>query len=71
MKVHKPEKMCLYIDGKLSNSKRISGNPEWEEDGWNWNGLIDDVRIYSYALSAEEIKDLYEGKEPPLEKKSE
>jgi len=26
----------------------------------SWNGLIDDVRIYSYALSEEEIRDLYE-----------
>jgi len=27
--------------------------------GREWNGLIDDVRIYSYALSREEIKALY------------
>ncbi|MHC4257792.1 MAG: protein kinase domain-containing protein [Planctomycetota bacterium] len=26
----------------------------------DWNGLIDDVRIYSYALSAEEISELYQ-----------
>lgn len=74
------EKVCLYIDGKLGNSKRIRGNIatntstvvvgdnlEWSGPGyrWNWNGLIDDVRIYSYAWSAEEVKGLYEGREPP------
>jgi hypothetical protein len=36
----------------------------------SWNGLIDDVRIYSYALSEEEIKALYEDKEPPRNKES-
>lgn len=42
----------------------IGNNPEWS--GYeSWNGLIDDVRIYSYALSEEEVKDLYESKEPP------
>jgi WD40 repeat protein/Flp pilus assembly protein TadD len=30
--------------------------------------FIDDVRIYSYALTADEVKNLYEGKEPPREK---
>ena len=75
------ERMCLYVDGNLGSSKRIRGsiatsdsmvfigdNPEWPGEGWNWNGLIDDVRIYSYALSPEEVKMLYEGKEPPKEK---
>lgn len=28
-------------------------------NSWNWNGLIDDVRIYNRALSANEIKRLY------------
>lgn len=80
------ERVCLYIDGKLSNFTQVHGNivledsivfvggyPKWGGGAKNlsWNGLIDDVRIYSYALSAEEIKDLYEGKEPPREKKSE
>jgi len=34
----------------------------------SWNGLIDDVRIYNYALSPAKIKALYEGKEPRREK---
>ena len=79
------EKACVYVDGKLGNSKDIRGNiavndspvvigdnPEWSEQhgyDWSWNGLIDDVSIYSYALSAEEVKGLYEGIEPPREKK--
>jgi serine/threonine protein kinase/tetratricopeptide (TPR) repeat protein len=29
----------------------------------SWSGLIDDVRIYNYALTEAEIKDLYDGKE--------
>ncbi len=37
--------------------------------GREWNGWIDDVRIYSYALSPEEVKMLCERKEPPHEKK--
>lgn len=37
-----------------------SGNPKANE----WNGLIDDVRIYSYALSPEDIKAIHDGKEP-------
>lgn len=73
-------RVCLYIDGALSNSRRVSGNiatndsivvigdnPEWGYN-WNWNGLIDDVRIYSYALSPEEVEMLYRGEEPPLKK---
>jgi hypothetical protein len=26
----------------------------------NWNGMIDDVRLYSYALSEDEITQIYE-----------
>jgi hypothetical protein len=39
-----------------------------ERPGRFWNGLIDDVRIYSYALSEDEIEALYAGKEPTLAK---
>jgi hypothetical protein len=77
------ERMCVYVDGELGNSKPIQGNivtnngpvvigdnPEWSGQGydWSWNGFIDDVRIYSYALSPDEVKMLYEGKEPPQKK---
>lgn len=72
----------LYVDGvedpesPVARSGGISTNGEpvyIDEDaqipGHFWNGLIDDVRIYSYALSADEIKVLYTGKEPPREKR--
>jgi hypothetical protein len=35
-----------------------------------WNGGIDDVRIYNYALSEAEIKAMYEDGKPPLKKVS-
>ena len=76
------QEFALYIDGKLCASKRfyksielgtsrlyIGQTPGNRNEGWK-DGLIDDVRIYSYALSAEEVKMLYEGKEPPRAKGS-
>jgi len=79
------QEFALYIDGKLCASKRVYesiamdtgpgplyiGQTRGEDprsEGWK-DGLIDDVRIYSYALSAEEVEMLYEGKEPPREKR--
>jgi hypothetical protein len=79
--VHDGAKVCLYIDGILVDFETRGGNTVACNDpvyigGWphskpQWNGLIDDVRIYSYALSPEEVKMLYEGKEPPRERRSE
>ncbi len=44
---------------------RIASN-QWSEP---YTGLIDDVRVYSYALSEAEIKELYAGRGPgPIEK---
>jgi WD40 repeat protein/serine/threonine protein kinase/tetratricopeptide (TPR) repeat protein len=73
--VYDGAKLCLYIDGQLDNFAAASGNinindePVYigensEESGRYWNGLIDDVRIYSYALNEEEIKALYAGEGP-------
>lgn len=59
-----------YINGILDNSKAASGNVS---DGNGavkigytnvsatlyWSGLIDDVRIYNRALTAQEVHDLY------------
>lgn len=45
--------------------------PEERTGGREWDGWIDDVRIYSYALSLEEVKMLYEGEEPPRERTGE
>ena len=64
-----------YIDGVLNDSVRAAGqihlneqtlyigkgrsiNSKWKE----WNGWLDDVRIYNYALSQAEIRALYADK---------
>ena len=71
----------LYVDGRRDVSAQTSGSIAanslnvwigWDSHrtGEAWNGRIDDVRIYSYALSAEEVKLLCQGKEPPQEKKA-
>ena len=75
------KKLYLYVDGMLSSSKPIwtlkgmatSENPVCIGSVGAlpeqcYCGLIDDVRIYSYALSADEVKGLYEGREPPRKK---
>jgi hypothetical protein len=65
----------LYIDGRRDVEAATSGSIPANSlnlwIGWNshrtnhaWNGRIDDVRIYSYAMTAAEVKSLYEGKEP-------
>ena len=70
--------ISLYLDGILDRSRIASGGiarnsysvvigansetAESETDPREWNGLIDDVRIYAYGLNAEEIRNLYEGK---------
>ena len=62
--------ICLYVDGKLDVSSTASGtiknNGQPVYIGVNserpyrfWNGLIDDVRLYSYALSADEVASIY------------
>jgi hypothetical protein len=64
--VYDQQKICLYVDGSLDASATASGTIRVNEEpvyiGENsqmpnrfWNGMIDDVRIYNYALSAEEI----------------
>ena len=60
-------KLYIYLDGELDaqadasgainqsdNYIRIGGDPERTNDFW-WKGYIDDVRIYNYALSSDEI----------------
>jgi hypothetical protein len=69
--VYDGTKACLYIDGVLSGPADLYGRFATNNDPiyigeestnqmYGWNGLIDDVRIYSYALSAEEISELYQ-----------
>jgi serine/threonine protein kinase/Flp pilus assembly protein TadD len=79
--VYDGAKASVYVDGQLIASSPARGNMNITNDrvfiGANshnirnpceWNGLIDDVRIYSYALSESEVKEIYAGKEPTLRK---
>jgi len=62
-------RVCLYVDGKLDVSSEATGSirvndynvligANAEKPGRNFKGSIDDVRIYSYALSPEELAQL-------------
>ncbi|MGA2677845.1 MAG: sugar-binding protein [Sedimentisphaerales bacterium] len=64
--VYDGSKMSIYVDGKLDVSRPQSGpiatnnfpvciGENIELTGHCWNGLIDDVRIYNYVLSENEI----------------
>jgi len=73
--VYDGTKFYLYMDGKLDNEAlwpasmttnttdeiHVLIGENVKERGHYWNGLIDDVRIYSYALNEAEIKALYTG----------
>jgi len=65
--------MRLYVDGDLDVSSKASGTiqinnkPVYigenaERPGRYWNGLIDDVQVYNYALTSDEIATIYEEK---------
>ena len=67
----------LYVDGVEdtgspgvhSGKIDINGEPVYigengQRMGREWNGLIDDVRIYSYALTEAEVKEVYAGRGP-------
>ena len=69
--VLKDQKMFLYIDGKLQNSKSITGDivndpyalyvgTRLQIPSSTFNGKIDEIRIYNRALSDVEISYLYE-----------
>ncbi len=73
-------RMCLYIDGKLDASAGVGGvtnvsdKPVWiganlDKTDSEWNGWIDDMRVYHGALDAAEIRTLYAGHEPWMEEK--
>jgi len=63
--------LSLYVDGKLDRSVRVTepvqvtadpvyvGNRS-DADRY-WTGLVDDVRIYSYALDSATVQSLFEG----------
>ena len=67
--VYDGKQIYLYVDGELDDSVNatgcinitdspvyVSNNSDYE--GRYWNGLVDDVRVYNYALSEDEIKAL-------------
>jgi len=59
----------IYKDGELVGTTPITGNlavndvtakiGTWQGTNYNFNGQIDEVRIYNYALTQEQIKLLY------------
>jgi len=68
--VYDGSSLSLYGDGKLD--ARIKATGRISKNEWNlfigenselpnreWNGLIDDVRVYSYALTPDEVTKLY------------
>jgi hypothetical protein len=73
--IYDRNRISLYIDGRLDWSEEGTGymntnerdviigtNTKWPSRFWN--GLVDDVRIYSYALSAKQIRDVYASNGP-------
>jgi len=67
--VYDGSKICIYVDGILDNTEDASGSisnstynvligENEEAPGREWNGQIDDVRIYNRALSHGEIVSL-------------
>jgi hypothetical protein len=71
--VYDGQHLYLYIDGKLDNSVDADGKiapstsdvligENAQKTGRFWNGLIDDVRIYGYALPEDQIAGLAEVK---------
>jgi hypothetical protein len=80
--VYDGRKMSTYVDGKLDATRPrednigtndfpvcIGGNAEMP--GRCWHGLIDDIRVYNYALSRKDTEAIYQGgqPEPPAETK--
>jgi hypothetical protein len=64
--VYDGTRISLYTDGRLDTSVEAAGTLRTnnykvllgandEKPGRNWSGLIDDVRIYSYGLTGEEV----------------
>jgi hypothetical protein len=68
--IYDGSKMYLIIDGELDSSQPASGRintnnePVYigensENTGRFWNGLIDDVRVYNYALRKVDVDEIY------------
>lgn len=48
------------VVGSLDTSAWLGIGQDFSDSSVNFNGLIDDVRIYNRALSASEIKSIYD-----------
>ena len=73
--VYNGQEISLFVDGQLDVSEKATGNIVINQSpvfigsnaaynrpnpyGRDWIGLLDDVRVYSYALSADEIEKLH------------
>ena len=62
--VEDPKSPVTYGDSISINDEPVYIGEDAGKPGREWNGLIDDVRIYSYALSKAEVKELYAGRGP-------
>jgi len=76
--IYDGRQLSLYIDGKLdtfmsalafssinaSEDHVLIGTNSGSRSPRDWNGLIDDLRIYNHALPPQDIEALHEGKEP-------
>jgi len=73
--VYNGMKICQYVDGELDTSAPARGRINLDNGSvyvgkssrfsfCDWNGWIDDVRIYNRALSVTEIEALYSGRDP-------
>jgi eukaryotic-like serine/threonine-protein kinase len=69
--------MRLYVDATLdktlgaggvlnTNDQSVCIGADRPSGSHRWQGAIDDVRIYNYALSETDIQALYRGKEPVI-----
>jgi hypothetical protein len=69
--VYDGSKVSLYTDGRPDMSVEAAGTMRTnnykvfigandEKPGRNWSGAIDDVRLYSYGLTGEEVTQIYE-----------
>ncbi len=68
--VYDGSKVKIYVDGEFQNKDSLSGtlkttigievgHDETYSSSRYWDGLIDNVRIYNYALTGDQIKTLY------------
>jgi hypothetical protein len=59
--IEDPESGEAYSGRITTNDFNVCVGGNSERPGRCWHGLIDDVRIYSYALSRKEIKQIVDG----------